>query len=279
MRTGHALGAASFRSSGGSRSLFADLGESLRNPEFWALSSWLDIVVKYRQSRLGLLWLLAPSVIYVFGLGSFFASMWDRGLAMFAAHIAVGWAVFRLVSSVIIEATTVFASSSSFILDGRVRLTDFLLRVIARALFYLAMAMPVVVVALAMYPGPVLAGLLPSLLMLVVLVLNVLWIAVVFGLIGARLPDLSQFIGNVFVFAFLLTPIVWYADTMPPGSLRGTFMRLNPFFHMIELVRAPLLGEMVEPLSLYYLGVMTVVGWSIAAIAYRRYARFVPLWI
>jgi ABC-type polysaccharide/polyol phosphate export permease len=56
-------------------------------------------------------------------------------------------------------------------------------------------------------------------------------------------------------------------------------MRFNPFFHMIEIVRAPILGQTVALSSLYYLGVMTTVGWAVAIVAYRRYARFVPIWI
>jgi ABC-type polysaccharide/polyol phosphate export permease len=48
---------------------------------------------------------------------------------------------------------------------------------------------------------------------------------------------------------------------------------------MVELVRAPLLGMEVERFSLYYLAVMTVGGWLVAYVAYRRYARYVPIWI
>ena len=33
-----------------SDSLWVQLAESLRNPEFWALSSWLDTIVRARKS-------------------------------------------------------------------------------------------------------------------------------------------------------------------------------------------------------------------------------------
>src|SRR5690606_35238316 len=56
-------------------SLWRDLWASFRNPEFWALSSWLDIMVRNRQSRLGVFWLLVPPMVYIWGVGSFFASM------------------------------------------------------------------------------------------------------------------------------------------------------------------------------------------------------------
>ena len=45
--------------------------ESLREPAFWAYATWLGIVTNYRRSRLGVLWLMTPPVIYVWGLGAF----------------------------------------------------------------------------------------------------------------------------------------------------------------------------------------------------------------
>ena len=64
--------------------------ESFRHPEFWALSSWLDIIVRARKSRFGVLWLLAPSVIYVFGLGQFFRGMQSGRPGDFFVHVALG---------------------------------------------------------------------------------------------------------------------------------------------------------------------------------------------
>jgi len=261
------------------RSLLQDLIASFRNPEFWLLSSWLDIVVRYRQSRLGILWLVSPSVVYIFGVGGLFASMQHIRLALFVAYVALGYTVFRVINSVITESANAFAASSSFILDGHVRLTDFVLRVIAKALFYFLASLPVVAAALAMTPELHWSGLLLSLLSFPLVLANILWIGVVFALVGARFPDLSQFINNIFMFVFLLTPIIWHADSMPAGSIRGTVMRFNPLFHMIEVVRAPILGHPVATSSLYYLAVMTVAGWLVAIFAYRRYARFVPIWI
>lgn len=261
------------------RRLSADLAASMKHPEFWALSSWLDIVVRYRQSRLGLFWLVSPAIVYIFGLGSSFAGMMGTRLVDFAAHVGLGYLVFRLISSVVIESTSAFAASSPFILDGHVRLTDFVLRVIAKALFYFVTSLPVLAVAMAMFPDVHWQGMLPSLAALLLIVVNSLWIALVCGLIGARFPDINQLVSNIFMFAFLLTPIIWHAETMPETSVRGILMRMNPFFHMVESVRAPLLGDNVEMFSIYYLAGMTVVGWLIAAVAYRRYAHYVPLWV
>jgi ABC-type polysaccharide/polyol phosphate export permease len=261
------------------QSLLRDLGASLRNPEFWALSSWLDIVVRNRQSRLGIFWLMAPALVYIWGMGGFFAAMASQPLTSFVAYVAVGYLVFRVISTVIVDSTGAFTGGASFILDGHLRLTDFVLRIVATALFNFLVSLPVAAAALMLSSDVHWQGLLLSLVTIPVVVINAAWIGVLFALAGARLPDMKHLIGNVFMFAFLLTPIIWHADTMPSGSLRGTLARANPLYHMVELVRAPILGQPLEDGTLIYLAAMTLGGWLLAMLAYRRYARYVPLWI
>src|SRR3546814_7387246 len=94
-----------------------------RHPEFWALSSWLDIIVRARKSRFGILWLLAPSVVYVFGLGTFFRGMQPgAGTGDFFVHVALGAMIFRTLMSSVIGSANVFHGSVSFIMDGHMRL-------------------------------------------------------------------------------------------------------------------------------------------------------------
>ena len=256
-----------------------DLNGSLRKPEFWALSSWLDILVKARKSRLGVFWLMAPALVYVFGLGSFFAGMGGRPLGEFAAHVALGAMVFRTLMSTVMGSAGVFHSGASFIMDGRTRLTDYLLQSIAKSFFDLCMYLPITLVALWMFPAVALKGLAFAPVALAIIYINALWISVVFGLLGARFPDFGQLLNNISIFLFLLTPIIWYPDMMPAGSLRGELMRANPFYHFIQIFRAPILVEPIELMTWWYVGISTVLGLVIATLLYRRYSRFVPLWI
>lgn len=272
----------SLRGSSPPGQFWSELRESFRHPDFWALSSWLDIIVKARRSRLGVIWLVAPAVVYVFGLGSFFVSM--RGISgdsvgAYYLHIALGALVFRSLMSTIIGGANVFTSSGAFILDGHVRLTDYVLQSLARSFFDLCTYLPVAMVAIWLAGGVELSGLWISIPVFILLYINALWIATVFALAGARHPDLSQLLGTVSIFLFLLTPIIWYQEMMPEGSMRGALMRFNPFFHFVELIRAPLMGKPIDPNSFVYIGVMSALGLSFATWAYRRYARFVPLWI
>lgn len=262
-----------------SRSLFADYLESFRFPEFWTYATWLEIISRYRRSRLGVIWAFVPAALYTFGIGFFFATLQGYSVLEFLPHLGLGYLVFRLITSALNEATTACSSNSSYILDGRVRLTDYVLKVIAKATFYFCVGLPVLIVALILSPAFDPIGLLTILPALLLVFLNIAWMGVLVAVLGARLPDVSQFVGSVLMFGFLFTPIIWRAELVPPDTLRGGIARANPLFHMVEIVRAPLLGEPLEVLTFIYLAIFLVIGWALAAVVYRRYAKYVPLWL
>lgn len=260
-------------------SLFAQLAMSLRKRDFWAYSSWLDIVTRYRRTRLGLLWLLAPLVMFMGVIGPMFGQLFGRPLAVFLPHLGMGVAIWRMLMMLTNDSTTVFRSNKSFILDINARLTDFTLRSMAKVLFYFAFAMMVVIPVLIWSPE-IPTIMIPSLLLtLPIVVINMFWFAYAISIVGARFPDFGHMVSTVLMAGFLFTPIIWMGDRFPADSLGGIIVRLNPAYHLLELVRAPLFGRWPEYHSLIYIAVMTVVGWALAAWLSRRYARFVPIWI
>ena len=259
--------------------LLAHFSESFKRPTFWTYAGWLDIVTKYRRSRLGIVWLLVPPLIYIWGLGAYFSTMQNITVAAFAAHVGVGFLLFRVLMTSINDCSSVLSSQQAFILDGHTRLTDFVLLVIAKSLFYFVLALPILAVALWAAPEVHMRGIAMALVTMPVLLANALWMGVVFSLLGARFPDVQELMGSLFIFGFVLTPIIWHADAVPAGSLQSTLMVWNPLYHLIEMVRAPILGDRLSPLTYYYVAGLTLFGWSIAAVVYRRYARYVPLWL
>ena len=260
--------------------LFTHLLASLRRPDHWIYASWLDVVGRYRRNRLGLLWLFVPTAVYIWGIGGFLGAM-QPGLDLprFFAHVALGFTLFRLVVTVLTDATSVFANSQGYIYDGSLRLTDFLLRSLARSWFYFMLTLPMVAVVVMGSPDATWSGVAPSVAAFVVDLLILLFLSVSVALLGARLPDLHELIGSAVMALFLLTPIVWDAVSAPAGTLRGALMRGNPLFHMVESVRAPLLGQPVEPLTYAYLGALLVASFLVAILAYQRFARRVPVWL
>lgn len=262
-----------------SRSLLHDLGQSLKHPEFWAYSSWLDIAIKYRRTSIGLLWLFLAFAFFVLVMGFKYAYLMGEDPELFVPYLAVGYMTWRFMIQVLTDSVSTFATHRSYIMDGRVRLTDYLLRSVAKSTFYWLFALVIVAGVLAWSTKVDLAGLATLLVTFPLLAFNMMWIGACVALLGARYQDTHEFIGTALMAAFLFTPIIWNVDLFPPDTTRGFITRLNPAFHLIEIVRSPVLGRLPEFTSVVAVGAMAVFGWILAAVMYRRYARFVPLWV
>ena len=258
----------------------SSLIQSLKSPSFWMYSSWLDLVSRYRGSVLGLAWLCLPTALFVVLLGNVYSHLMGYKLNEYLPYLASGYVVWRFMLQVVNDSSGTFRAHKAYIMDGRVRLTDFLLRSIAKAglQFMFGMIVVVAVVLWSQSWGGLLSLATMALTMPLVLI-NLFWMSLCIGLVGARFPDTRDAIGTILIAGFLLTPILWMIDRFPPNSLRGFLSRLNPAFHLIDLVRAPLLGKMPERSSIIIAVVMAIVGWALASFLYRRYARFVALWV
>lgn len=260
--------------------LTSSLMESLKSPSFWMYSSWLELVARYRRSLIGLAWLCLPTLVFIVLLGNIYSLLMGYPIEEYMPYLAVGYVTWRFMLHVINDSAGAFQHHKAFIMDGRVRLTDFLLRSFAKAGIQFLFAMLVVVGVVIWFQGwSGLLSIATLLLTLPLILVNLFWISVCIALVGARFPDTRDAIGTILVAGFLLTPILWMIDRFPPDSVRGFLSRLNPAYHLIDIVRSPVLGAWPQVSSIVVSLGMAVAGWIVAALLYRRYARFVALWI
>ena len=260
-------------------SFLRDLKESLSRPEFWMYASWLAIITRYRRTRLGLIWIVVPTAVFVVAIGQVYSTVMGHDPEFYLPYLAVGYLLFRFMTQCLSESGSILRAHKSFIMDGRVRMTDYVLRSIAKAFFYFVCGFVVVIAAVAWSPMTSLVSLLTILVTFPLVVLNSFWLSSCMSMIGARYVDSSEMITTLMRFGMLLTPILWVGDRFPPGTWGWWAVHLNPAYHLIAVVRNPILGEPVPAGSLLFVAIMTVLGWWLTSVMYRRYARFVPLWI
>jgi lipopolysaccharide transport system permease protein len=77
---------------------------------------------------------------------------------------------------------------------------------------------------------------------------------------------------------FYLTPIIWM-PSMLAGRPGFAFLDLNPFFHLIEVIRAPLLGSMPTLTNWLVSLTMAVLGWVITLWVYGKYKNRISYWL
>lgn len=255
-----------------------DLKRSITRPAFWLYYSWIEILLRYRSTWLGPLWIVLNLVVFITFLGALYSHILSFDLNVYLPHLAIAVTMWNFFIAVCTHGCSVLRIHKGFILNGNTTLTDFVMKTVALHLVIMLHNLVVVVAIFAIF------GVKPGWNVLIAAAgiglayLNAIWVATLFGIIGARYTDFGEMVSAVMRIAFFLTPIVW----MPHHKIRESvepFLIFNPFYHFLEIVRAPLLDGHFPQMEFGVVLVITVVGFAVSSYFYNKYKDVVVLWI
>ncbi len=255
---------------------FADILNGARLYELWIRFAVHDIRQRFRRSVLGPFWLTLSMGIMVAAIGVVFSSLFHQDAAKTLPYIATGLIFWGLLTSCINDGTMVFISAESDIRNLPMPLSVHFYRMMARNVMIWGFNMAIYVVVVVWF------GLMPgwnALLFVpgfILFLINAAWISLAVGVLSTRYRDIPQLIANAIQVIFFLTPIFWSPAALPS---RPAFVELNPFYHLIEIVRAPLLGEVVSQLSWGLSIGMALAGLGFTAWLYRRAHARIAYWV
>lgn len=239
---------------------------------------WVDIQQRYRRSNLGPFWITISMAVTVLGMGMVFGVLFGSPLREFLPFIAVGMIIWTFILSVISEACTTFIASEGIIKQINMPLHVHIFRMIWRntlIFFHNIIIFPVILLAFLVPPKIEMVFFIPGLALVIV---NLVWISMVLAIVCVRFRDLTQIVISVLQLWFFVTPIIWQPSLMIEKG-RAVFMDINPFYHLIEIVRAPLLGDLPTYLNWGACLFFCVFGWMFALIFLGHYEKRVAYWL
>ena len=240
----------------------------------WSLATH-DVGSRYRGSVLGPFWITLSMALMVLGIGFLYASLFHLPLNEFLPYVAIGIVFFGVMTGVINEGCETFVQAASMLSQTALPMFTFVWRTVFRNLINLAHHLVIVVLVLA-FSGWREANVPVAVVGLVLMVANAGWLSMVVGIASARFRDIPQIVISVMQFAFLFTPVFWRPDSR--AGLQP-ILDFNPFYHLLELIRSPLLGS-VPPLSTWIIASLTAAITLIAGlISFSLSYRKISLWI
>ena len=75
----------------------------------------------------------------------------------------------------------------------------------------------------------------------------------------------------------LVTPLFWPAETLT-GIRRIVFVDINPLYHVLDVVRAPLVGRVPDAISYAVMIGMTIGGWWLTYAMFKRFRKRIAYW-
>jgi ABC-type polysaccharide/polyol phosphate export permease len=253
-----------------------DLFEGITNWRLWSMLGWNDIHQRYRRSALGPFWITISMAIFVVLLGVIYSKLFHQELAVFLPYIAMGLITWGFISGTITEACNLFIENTGIIRQIRLPYSVYAMRMIWRSfIVFLHTVVLIVPIALFFHTSIGWTWLLAIPGMLLV-ALNQIWLSIVIGVVATRFRDTVQLVTTAIQISMFVTPIMWPVSAISDARL---IAEINPFYHLIQLVRAPLLGEVAEPLSWIVVLAMCVFGYGLAAIALTRAHPRLVYWL
>lgn len=201
-----------------------------------------DIRQRYRRSILGPWWITISTGVMIACIGVIFGTLFKSPLKEFLPFLSAGLILWGFISSTIMEGTSVLIGAEAIIKQLPIPIFSHIIRMVGRNLivfFHNLIIFPIVCLCvqkginwniLYFFPG------------VVILTLNLLWISLLLAIICTRFRDMTQIVSSLLQIAFYITPIIWMPSLLPA---RASMMLLdpNPVYHLLAIVREPLLGQ------------------------------------
>lgn len=217
-----------------------------------------DIALRYQRSVLGPFWISASLLATILALAYVFSAVFQQELGDYIAFLAAGLLAWQLMLTLITESCASVMEHAAYLQNVRMPVNVIAGRLVIRnAIIFLHNAVLVLAVLLVFGENITSTAWLAFAGLGLILLLGY-FLVMVLGPICARFRDVPQAVQSIMQIVFFLTPIFWMPSSVDE---RPMFTNANPFYHFVELVRAPLLGH--HPTTLNW----QVALWTCAAAA------------
>lgn len=253
--------------------LISEIHASFKLWRIWFSYSLQDIKNKYSRSVIGPLWITLSMAVTVFAMGPLYGILFSQSQTEYILYLATGIIFWSFISSVISDATMAFISNESFIKQTKFPKIIYILRMMSRNILLLAhnISIPILV---GIYYGRItfdLLYLIPSFLLISLFLFS---ISITIAIFCTRYRDLIPLVNSLLQLAMFMTPVFW----MLPNASRSLYLKLNPFYYLLDSLRSPFYGE-VNFYNLAVISLMLFISFAISLYFYNKYSKRVVYWL
>jgi len=241
----------------------------------WTLA-WLDIRLRYRGSMLGPFWLTLSTGAMVAAMGVIYSTLFRIELHDYLPFLTVSLVLWGFLNTLVVDACGGFTSAEYMIRTVRIPFSLYAARIVLRNLLVLAHnAAVVVAVYLFVWsaPGAVVLLALPGLALWFI---DAFAVTVMLGALCARFRDIPPIVGSIMQMTFFVTPVIWKPQLV---GVHQWMLPFNPFFDLLEVVRAPLLGAFPEHHVWLAALAFSALLWAAAWLLFARVRGRIAFWV
>ena len=254
-----------------------DIYDGFKQWRIWLLLAWQDIKLRYRRSTLGPFWITLSMAVTIYTMGLLYGRLFKMDLAQYYPFLATGILSWSLISSLLTEGTSIFVDSEQFIKQMKQPYSVFVFKTVTKCFIIFLHHILVLVPIILFFNVKVNFYSLFALWSLIVIWLNGISYGVILAILGTRFRDIVQLISSLVQVIFFLTPIIWSPSVLPERY--QYIVNLNPFAQFMELLRSPLLGTLPSNYTIFFITIVTLLGFFVSFIIFSRYRVRIAYWL
>ena len=225
----------------------------------WLYMGSLEVRQKYRRTLIGPFWITLALALFIGSSSFIYSVIFNQELSTYMPYVASGYISWAFISGYIGEACSVFIQNESFIRQLRLPSMIYPLKLLWRMLLTFFHHFIVLFLTLVFLSGISFDGLFFATIGLVINCVAILSLGTILGFISVKNRDVPVLVTSIFQILFLITPIIWPVSAV---GKRIEIAMLNPFYHMIELIRSPLIDGYTDawPNHLVVVSIMAILS-------------------
>ncbi len=255
-----------------------DLKRSREKLYLALMLGWQDIRQRYRRSKLGPFWLTISMGVMISMIGIVFGQVLSSPMKEYLPFLATGIILWTCFSTSVMEGSTSFIDAQGMIRQLDLPLSLYPIRVLWRNIVICGhniIILPLVFLVVGKGATWNIFWLVPG---FVVFSWNMLWVSLLLGTFCTRFRDMPQIINSLMQVFFYVTPIIWMPNALNPRSA-NLLVDTNPVYHLIQLVRAPILGSSPTVLNWGVSILIAILGSCLALWFFGKYKKRIAYWL
>ena len=260
--------------------VFADMLDGSGRWHLWRALAWKDIKGRYRRTVIGPLWTVLSTAILVSTLGVVYGLLWHENIATYLPYFCAGYISWFLFSTIVNESGTALIIEEATLKSIRVPYSVFIFRVITRNVIVFAHNLVIFALVAVIFEVHVGWQIFLMPLGLSLSLPNYFWISLLLATICARFRDIIQLVINLTSILFFVTPIFFEPSRLASSRVATLLLvTANPAYHLVEVIRAPLLGQAPDLFTYGYLAGMALLGFAVLLFFLRRVYGRIAYWL
>lgn len=238
------------------RAAYDDVADGLRLWNMWVPLTFAEIFGQFRRFALGVAWIPLGMVLVAYMLGLVYSQMLGRDYWDYSLYLLAGFTFWQFIQTSVLSGFGLFSGQANMINNISLPFSYYIFKFIFEAFVNLMIVLPFVFIVAALHGEVRSLGVLMVVPAILVYIVTGVAVAFFMAILSIRIRDLESPLSSFMRVMFLVTPIIWQVDQMQ-GSMRMVIATYNPFYHFLEIARAPILGEAATAINWYVsLGVM-----------------------